>query len=228
MQSFSRCIHFLKASCYADLGTVIKYWWIADPSACKDCYFRPAWNYFNFRNMNKSHRARSREYGRWGKTVTFSLLKNSVPISEAWAGTLSCRKWICLKPVTGSRFWWYFCRLHQYYVFVVLSGDVFALFHRHFYCDSFAREENCIPNLPCTQKPFGNYWASAMFRGKTFIANFSGGLRIIDPIFITCDDIGKLLFDTSLKHLKQLFGHFNPLSVLLISQQMLHPSSKNL
>ena len=28
----------------------------------------------------------------------------------------------------------------QYYVFVVLSGDAFALFHRHFYCDSFTRE----------------------------------------------------------------------------------------
>ena len=49
-----------------------------------------------------------------------------------------------------------------------------------------------------------------------------------DPIFITCDDIAKLHFVTSLKHLKQLFGHFNPLSVLLISQQMWHPSSKNL
>ena len=24
----------------------------------------------------------------------------------------------------------------QYYVFVVLSGDAFALFHWHFYCDS--------------------------------------------------------------------------------------------
>ena len=29
----------------------------------------------------------------------------------------------------------------QYYVFVVLSGDAFALFHWHFYCDSFTREE---------------------------------------------------------------------------------------
>ena len=32
----------------------------------------------------------------------------------------------------------------QYYVFVVLSGDAFALFHWHFYCDSFTREEDCI------------------------------------------------------------------------------------
>ena len=103
-----------------------------------------------------------------------------------------------------------------------------AVFHRHFYCDSFTREENCIPNLPCTQRPFGNYWASAMFRGRDFIAKLSDGLKIIYPIFITCDDIGKLLFVTSLKHLKHLFGHFIPLSVLFISQQMWYPSSKNL
>ena len=90
------------------------------------------------------------------------------------------------------------------------------------------QRRNCIPNLPCTRRPFGNYWASAMLRGPDFIAKLSDGLKIIDLIFITCDDIGKLLFATSLKHLKQLFGHFNPLSVLFISQQMWHPSSKNL
>ena len=88
-------------------------------------------------------------------------------------------------------------RLLQYYVFVVLSGDVFALFHRYFYCDSFTREENSIPNLPCTQRLFGNYWASAMFSGPDFIANLSDWLKTINPIFITCDDIGKLLFVTS-------------------------------
>ena len=104
----------------------------------------------------------------------------------------------------------------------------FALFHRNFYCDSFTREENRIPNLPCTQKPFGNYWAFAMFSGPDLIANLSDVLKIKDTSFITCDDIGKLLFVTSLKHLKQLFGHFNPLSVWLISQQMWHPSCQNL
>ena len=56
--------------------------------------------------------------------------------------------------------------------------------------------------------------------------NLSDGLKVIDPIFITSDDIEKLLFVISLKHLKQLFGHINSLSVLLISQQMWHPSSK--
>ena len=91
-----------------------------------------------------------------------------------------------------------FFRLLQYYVFVVLSGDDFALFHMHFYCDSFTREENCIPNLPYTQRPFGNYWAFAVFSGPDFIANLSDMLKMIDTSFITCDDIGKLLFVTSL------------------------------
>ena len=103
-----------------------------------------------------------------------------------------------------------------------------ALFHRHFYCDSITREENRIPNLPCTQRPFGNFWTFAELSSPDLIANLSDVLKIIGTSFITCDDIGKLLFVTNLKHLKQLFGHFNPLSVWLISQQMWHPSSKNL
>ena len=78
----------------------------------------------------------------------------------------------------------------QYYVFVVLSGDAFALFHWHFYCDSFTREEDCIQNLLCTQRTFGNYWAFAVFSGPDLIANLSDGLKIMDPGFITCDDIG--------------------------------------
>ena len=105
MQSFSRCIHFLKASRYADLGTVIRYWWMADRSACRDWYFRPARNAFNFGNKKKSHGARSGDYEGWGKTVTFSFFKNAVTIAEVWAGALSCRRWTCLKPVAGRRFW---------------------------------------------------------------------------------------------------------------------------
>ena len=62
MQSFSRCIHFLKVSQYADLGTVIRYWWTADPSACRDWYFHPARNDFNFGNKKKSHGARRAAY----------------------------------------------------------------------------------------------------------------------------------------------------------------------
>ena len=90
----------------------------------------------------------------------------------------------------------------QYYVFVVLSGDAFALFHWHFYCDSFTREEDCLQNLLCTQRTFGNYWAFAVFSGPDLIANLSDGLKIMDPGFITCDDIGKLLFVIFWKHLK--------------------------
>ena len=90
----------------------------------------------------------------------------------------------------------------QYYVFVVLSGDAFALFHWHFYCDSFTREEDCIQNLLCTQRTFGNYWEFAVFSGPDLIANLSDGLKIMDPGFINCDDIGKLLFVIFWKHLK--------------------------
>ena len=104
----------------------------------------------------------------------------------------------------------------------------FALFHRQFYLDSFTREETCIPNITCTQRPFGNYWTFTVFSGPDLFANLTDVLKIIDIYFITCDDIGKLFFVTSLKHFKQLFGHFNPLSVLLISHQIWHPSSKNL
>ena len=78
------------------------------------------------------------------------------------------------------------------------------------------------------KRTFGNYWASALFSGPDLIANLSDGLKIMDPGFITCDDIGKLLFVIFWKHLKQLFGHFNPLPLLLVSQQMWHPSSRNL
>ena len=66
-----------------------------------------------------------------------------------------------------------------------------------FYCDSFTRDENCIKtlqNLLYTQNPFGYYWAFAVFSGPDFIANLSDGLKIMDPCFITCDYIGRLLF----------------------------------
>ena len=94
----------------------------------------------------------------------------------------------------------------QYNVFVVFSDDAFAIFHRHFCCDSFTREEHCIQNLLCTQRPFGIYLAFAVFRGQYCIANLSNGLKIMDPSFITCDYIGKLLFVISWKHLKQLLA----------------------
>ena len=116
----------------------------------------------------------------------------------------------------------------HYYVFVVLSGDAFALFHWHFYCDSFTREEDCIQNLLCTQRMFGNYWAFAVFSGPDLIANLSDGLKIMDPGFITCDDIGKLLFCHILETFETALWPFNPLPLLLVSQQLWHPSSRNL
>ena len=67
----------------------------------------------------------------------------------------------------------------QYYVFVLLSRDAFAPFHRHFYCDSFTREEDCIQNFLCTQSTFGNYLAFVVFRVPDFIANLSDGLKIM-------------------------------------------------
>ena len=48
---------------------------MADPGACRDWYFRPARNDFNFGNKKKSHGARSGEYGGLGKTVTFSFFQ---------------------------------------------------------------------------------------------------------------------------------------------------------
>ena len=55
---------------------------MADPSAFQGWYFRLARNYFNFGNIKKLHGERSREYGRQGKTVTFSFFKNAVTIAE--------------------------------------------------------------------------------------------------------------------------------------------------
>ena len=200
MQSFSRCIHFLKASLYTDLGTVIRYWWMADPSACRDWYFRPARNAFNFGNKKKSHGARSGEYGgRWGKTVTFSFFKNAVTIAEVWAGALSCRRRKCLKPVAGHL---------SDYTFSVSSVLRLCNTFRWCFCPfslalllRFLHQRRRLHTKPSLYS-FGNYWAFAVFSGPDLIANLSDGLKIMDPGFITCDDIGKLLFVIFWKHLK--------------------------
>ena len=72
----------------------------------------------------------------------------------------------------------------------MLYGDVFLPFS----IGTFIVTPSPEKKIACTQRPFDNYWASTMFRGPDFIAKLSDGLNIIDPIFITCDDIGKLLF----------------------------------
>ena len=112
----------------------------------------------------------------------------------------------------------------QYYFFAVLSGNALP-FSTCTFIATPSPEKN-----PCTQRPFCKYCkcAFAVFSGSDFIAKLSDGLKIVDPSFITYDDIGKLLFVIIWKHLKQLFGHFNPWFVLLISQHMWHSSSKHL
>ena len=47
-----------------------------------------------------------------------------------------------------------------------------------------------------------NYWMVAVFCGPDLIAYLSDGLKIMDTGFITCNDIGKLLFVIFWKHLK--------------------------
>ena len=192
MQSFSRCIHFLKASRYADLGTVIRYWWMTDPSACRDWYFRPAKNAFNFRNKKKSHGARSGEYRGVRQNSYFFFLQKRRNYCGGMSWGIVMYKTDMFKTSGRASFLIILFQFLQCYVFVVLSSL-------------------------CTQWTFGNYWAFAVFSGPDLIANLSDGLKIMDPGFITCDDIGKLLFVIFWKHLKQLFGHFNPLPLFCSS-----------
>ena len=67
----------------------------------------------------------------------------------------------------------------QYYVFVVFPCDAFDLFNRHFYCDSFTREEDCIQKKPFLDSK--NVWqlfgACCVFRGPDLVANLSDGLK---------------------------------------------------
>ena len=77
----------------------------------------------------------------------------------------------------------------QYYVFVGLFSDVFALFHRYLYCDSFIREKIAFKTFFVLK-----YHLAIIWRLLCLVAKLSDGLKIMDPSFITCDDIGKLSF----------------------------------
>ena len=84
-----------------------------------------------------------------------------------------------------------FFLLLQYYVFVVLSGDIFFTFSaRTFIATPSPEQKIAYQTFFALKVFFGNYWSSAMFGGPDFFANLSDWLKIIDPIFITCDDIG--------------------------------------
>ena len=52
---------------------------MADSSACRDWYFRPARNAFNFGNKKKSHGARSGEYGGGGEAKQLLFLSSKMP-----------------------------------------------------------------------------------------------------------------------------------------------------
>ena len=152
----------------------------------------------------------------------FSFFKNTVTISEAWARPLPCRRRICLKPVTGvvSDIF----RLLQYYVFVDDGLVMFLPFSTGTFIATPSPEKKIAYQTFLALKDR----LTIIGRLLCLVAEILLLTFLIDSIFITFDDTGKLLFVISLKHLKQLFGHFNPLSVLLISQQMWHPSSKNI
>ena len=194
---------------------------MADPSACRDWYFRPA------RIISISETKRNRMGQGLGQNSYFFFLQKRRSYCRGMSRSIVMLKTDMFKTSGRASFLIILFQFLQYCVFVVLSCDAFALFHRHFYCDSFTREEDCIENLLCTQRTYGSYWAFAVFRGPDLIANLSDGLKIMDSGFITNDDIGKLLFIKFWKHLKQLFGHFNLLPLLLIGQQM-WASSRNL
>ena len=105
MQSFSRCIHFLKASRYADLGTVINKVLMNGRSKClSGLVFPPSKECFQFRKQKEI------TWGKvWGirgmRQNSYFFFLQKRPIAEVWAGALSCRRRTCLKPVAGRRFW---------------------------------------------------------------------------------------------------------------------------
>ena len=176
---------------------------MADPSACRDWYFCPARNDFHFRKQKEI--TWGYVWGTQGGEVRqnsyFFFLQKRLNYYGGMSGGIVMKKTDMFKTSGRASFLIILFQFLQYYVFVVLYGDAFALFHQHFYCNSFTREEDCIQNFLCTQRTFGSYWAFAVLSGPDLIANLSDGLKIMDPGFITC---GKLIFVIFWKHLKQL------------------------
>ena len=52
---------------------------MTEPSPCRDWYFRPARNDFNFGNKKKSHGASSGEYGVGGEAKHLLFLSSKTP-----------------------------------------------------------------------------------------------------------------------------------------------------
>jgi hypothetical protein len=65
---------------------------MAEPSACRDLYFRPARKDFNFGNKTKSHGARLEKTGAEEKQLLFLFFKTAETIAE-----------VCHVEVTGRR-----------------------------------------------------------------------------------------------------------------------------
>ena len=70
-----------------------------------------------------------------------------------------------------------FFRLLQFYVFVVLNGDVFFALFIGTFIETPSPEKKIAYKTFLHSRSFGNYWASAMFRGPDFIAKLSDGLK---------------------------------------------------
>ena len=94
------------------------------------------------------------------------------------------------KTIDNASFLIIFFLLLQYYVFVVLSGDVFCPFSQALLLRLLYQRVKLHTKPTLHSK---TVWAFAVFSGPDFIANLSDVLKIIDTSFIACDDIGKLL-----------------------------------
>ena len=100
-----------------------------DPSACREWYFRPARNDFNFGNKKIPHGARSGEYGGGGggeaNSYFFFLQKRRNYCGGMSVGIVML-KTDMFKTSGRASFVIILFQFLQYYVFVVLSGNAFS------------------------------------------------------------------------------------------------------